>query len=101
VVVGGASIWTERMVSALVDGVKGGQWFSVVDKAIRPTTLDAAWRKVARNKGAARVDGQSIDRFTAHEERYLRELQSFSGDRRADSRPLRSRSAQEFASSVK
>src|SRR5665213_4517646 len=69
-----ASIWTERMVSALGNGVKGGKWFSLVDKAIRPTSLEAAWRKVARNKGAAGVDGQSIERFTAHAERYLSEL---------------------------
>ena len=48
------------MVSALGNGVKGGKWFSLVDKVIRPTTLEAAWRKVARNKGAAGVDGQSI-----------------------------------------
>jgi hypothetical protein len=45
------------MVSALVNGVTGGKWYSLVDKAIRPTTLDAAWHKVARNKGAAGVDG--------------------------------------------
>jgi RNA-directed DNA polymerase len=44
-------------------------------KVIRPTTLEAAWRKVARNHGAAGVDGQSIDRFTAQAERYLQELQ--------------------------
>jgi RNA-directed DNA polymerase len=69
-----ASIWTERMVSALVNGVRGGKWFSLVDKAIRPTTLKAAWQKVARNKGAAGVDGQSIERFAAEAERYLREL---------------------------
>jgi RNA-directed DNA polymerase len=69
-----ATIWTERMVSALVNGVKGGKWFSLVDKVIRPTTLEAAWRKVARNKGAAGVDGQSIERFTAQAERYLQEL---------------------------
>ena len=69
-----ASIWTERMVSALVNGVKGGKWFSLVDKAIRPTTLEAAWRKVERNKGSAGVDGQSIERFAAGAERYLAEL---------------------------
>ncbi len=70
-----ASIWTERMVSALVNGVKGGKWFSLVDKVIRPTTLESAWRKVARNNGAAGVDGQSIERFAAQAERYLQELQ--------------------------
>ena len=69
-----ASIWTERMVSALGNGVKGGKWFSLVDKAVRPATLEIAWRKVARNKGAAGVDGVSIDRFAAHAERYLGEL---------------------------
>jgi len=69
-----ASIWTDRMVSALVNGVKGSKWFSLVDKVNRPSTLEAAWRKVARNKGAAGVDGQSIERFAAHAERYLSEL---------------------------
>lgn len=69
-----ASIWTERMVSALVNGVTGGKWFSLVDKAVRPSTLEAAWRKVARNKGAAGVDGESIERFAAQADRYLREL---------------------------
>jgi RNA-directed DNA polymerase len=53
---------------------RGGKWFSLVDKVIRPTTLDAAWRKVARNKGAAGVDGQSTERFAMQAERYLREL---------------------------
>jgi len=62
------------MVSALDNGVKGGKWFSLVDKVIRPTTLDAAWHKVAQNKGAAGVDGQSIERFAAQADRYLQEL---------------------------
>jgi RNA-directed DNA polymerase len=62
------------MVSALGNGVKGGKWFSLVDKVIRPATLEAAWRKVERNKGAAGVDGQGIERFAAGAERYLTEL---------------------------
>ena len=68
------SIWTERMVSALVNGVPGGKWYSLMDKVVRPTTLEAAWRKVARNKGSAGVDGQSIERFEAQAARYLAEL---------------------------
>src|SRR6201997_4726883 len=70
-----ASIWTERMVSALGNGVKGGKWYSLMYKVVRPTTLAAAWQKVARNQGAAGVDGQSIERFAAQAERYLQELQ--------------------------
>jgi RNA-directed DNA polymerase len=69
-----ASIWTDRMVSALGNGVKGGKWFSLIDKVMRPTTLEAAWRRVARNKGAAGVDGRSVERFSHHAERYLLEL---------------------------
>lgn len=71
-----ASVWTERMVSALETGVKGGKWFSLVDKLTRPATLEAAWRKVARNKGSAGVDGQSTERFALQAERYLVELRS-------------------------
>ena len=53
------------MVSALGNGVKGGKWYSLMDKVVRPTTLAAAWRKVARHHGAAGVDRQSIERFAA------------------------------------
>ena len=38
-----AWVWTERMVSALVNGVKGGCWFSLIDKVYAPKTLAAAW----------------------------------------------------------
>ncbi len=69
-----ASIWTNRMVSALGNGVKGGKWFSLIDKVHRPSTLQAAWRIVARNKGAAGVDRMSVERFAAQEGRYLQEL---------------------------
>jgi RNA-directed DNA polymerase len=69
-----ATIWTDRMVSALVNGVKGGKWFSLVDKVHRPETLEAAWGKVERNKGSSGIDGQSIDRFAAGAAHYLAEL---------------------------
>lgn len=69
-----ASIWTERMLSALVNGVKGGKWFSLIDKVMAPKTLEAAWQKVRANKGAAGVDGLSIGRFAAKADLYLSEL---------------------------
>ncbi len=56
-----AGVWTERMLSALVNGVKGGKWFSLMDKVFAPKTLALAWTKVRANKGAAGVDGQSIE----------------------------------------
>jgi RNA-directed DNA polymerase len=69
-----ASVWTERMVSALVNGVKGGRWYSLMDKVYAPATLEAAWEKVWANHGAAGVDRQSIERFEAREDEYLAEL---------------------------
>jgi RNA-directed DNA polymerase len=70
-----ASIWTERMLAALENGVKGCKWFSLIDKVARPATLEAAWRKVAGNKGSAGVDGQSVKRFETQAGTYLKELE--------------------------
>src|SRR5882724_3113228 len=69
-----ACVWTERMVSALVNGVKGGRWYSLMDKVFAAATLEAAWERVRANDGAAGVDRQSIERFEAQEELYLKEL---------------------------
>jgi len=62
------------MLAALENGVKGGKWFSLIDKVMRPETLEIAWQKVARNKGAAGVDGQSVERFAKRADTYLLEL---------------------------
>jgi RNA-directed DNA polymerase len=45
-----------------------------MDKASALDTLAAAWTKVRANKGAAGVDGQSIERFEARADIYLAEL---------------------------
>jgi len=71
-----AAVWTERMLSALGNGVKGGKWYSLIDKVYAPATLALAWAKVRANQGAAGVDGQSVDRFAAKAEIYLSELSS-------------------------
>jgi RNA-directed DNA polymerase len=69
-----ALVWTERMVAALDNGVKGGKWFGLIDKVYAPKTLELAWQKVRANKGAAGVDGQSIKVFEAKAAKYLEEL---------------------------
>lgn len=51
-----ASIWTPRMVATLKTGVKGGRWFSVIDKVYKKENLEAAYRQVHRNKGKPGVD---------------------------------------------
>lgn len=69
-----AGVWTERMLSALDNGVTGGKWYALIDKVYAPATLEHAWQKVHANKGAAGVDGQSVDRFAAKADDYLAEL---------------------------
>ena len=71
-----ACVWNERMLAALGNGVKGGKWFSLIDKVCQPVTLQAAWRKVAANAGAAGVDRQSVEQFAAKAETYLVELEA-------------------------
>ena len=57
------SVWTERMLEALENGVRGGVWFSLIDKVWRPATLEAGWRTVRRNGGSAGTDHQSVGDF--------------------------------------
>jgi RNA-directed DNA polymerase len=53
-------VWTERMLTALEDGVKGGKWFSLIDKVSAPRVLRWAFTRVKANGGAAGVDHQTI-----------------------------------------
>lgn len=67
-------IWTERMLAALISGVKGGKWFSLWDKVWRRSTLERAWELVSKNKGAGGVDGVTIERFKGMKDKCLEEL---------------------------
>jgi len=57
------TVWTERMLTALEEGVRGGKWFSLMDKVWRQRTLWAAFQQVAANDGAAGVDHQTVEDF--------------------------------------
>jgi len=57
------TIWTERMLAALEQGVKGGKWFSLIDKVHPAHTLMGAFAQVAANEGAAGVDHVTIAMF--------------------------------------
>ena len=69
------SVWTERMLEALEKGVKGGVWFSLIDKVYRPKTLYQAWHKVKANKGGVGTDYQSLEGFERNLEQNLNKLQ--------------------------
>jgi len=67
-------VWTARMLEALECGVKGGKWFSLIDKVAAMKTLEVAWQHVRRNQGAAGIDHVSIERFGEDAARRLTEL---------------------------
>ncbi len=60
------SVWTERMLTALEQGVKGGRWFSLMDKVYALPNLWTAFQEVKANGGAAGVDGVTVERFERH-----------------------------------
>lgn len=57
------SVWTERMLTALVEGVKGGKWYSLMDKVYPERTLRAAFARVKANKGSSGVDHVTVEMF--------------------------------------
>ena len=68
------SVWTERMLTALERGVKGGKWFSLIDKVYDERNLRAAFSRVRKNRGSAGVDHQTIEKFADRLERNLEHL---------------------------
>jgi RNA-directed DNA polymerase len=68
------SVWTERMLTALEEGGKGGRWFSLIDKVYESRNLKSAYQQVRRNKGRAGVDHETIEQFTENLEENLEDL---------------------------
>ena len=44
------SVWTDRMLTALEVGVKGGEWHSLIDKVYNEAILFWSFTKVAQNR---------------------------------------------------
>jgi RNA-directed DNA polymerase len=57
------SVWTERMLATLEQGVKGGKWYSLMDKVWAARTLEAATERVVANKGTSGVDHVTVKMF--------------------------------------
>lgn len=74
------TVWTERMLTALEVGVKGGIWFSLIDKVYKLGNLRAAFTQVKANQGAAGVDYQTIEMFEANLEANLTRVSQQLGD---------------------
>jgi RNA-directed DNA polymerase len=65
-------VWSARMLRALDEGVKGGRWFSLIDKVWSKDTLARAWEIVRANDGSGGIDGMTTASFaTKLEDRLL------------------------------
>jgi RNA-directed DNA polymerase len=62
------------MLAALEHGVKGGKWFSLMDKVYAPRVLEAAFRRVNANRGKPGVDRQTVEMFAFRQEENLTRL---------------------------
>jgi RNA-directed DNA polymerase len=51
------------MLTALARGLRGNQWFSLIDKVYADKTLELAWAKVESNAGGGGVDNMTVTRF--------------------------------------
>jgi RNA-directed DNA polymerase len=61
-------------LTALLAGVKGGVWYSLMDKVHPERVLHAAYLRVAGNEGAAGVDHVTVAMFEGRLEANLRDL---------------------------
>jgi RNA-directed DNA polymerase len=69
-----AEVWTDPMLTALEQGVKGGKWFRLVDKVYALRNLRKGFGRVKANHGAAGVDRQTIEMFERELEANLEKL---------------------------
>jgi RNA-directed DNA polymerase len=74
------AVWTERMLSALHSGVRGGKWHTLIDKVYESFNLFVASESVLGNEGAAGVDHQTVTQF---KDRRLEELQRLAEELRS------------------
>ena len=68
------SVWTDPMLAALENGVRGGKWFSLIDKVYRQENLQSAFKKVKRNGGAGGVDHVTVEGYEEDLDRQLTKL---------------------------
>ena len=67
-------IWTERMLAALAAGVKGGKWYSLIDKLYPEDILGRAFARVTANRGAAGVDHVTVAHYARDLDANLKRL---------------------------
>ena len=68
------SVWTDPMLTALEQGVRGGRWHTLIDKVYSRINLFTAGRTVVGNEGAPGVDHVTVEKFDTHSRKELARL---------------------------
>jgi RNA-directed DNA polymerase len=68
-------VWTDRMLTALEEGVRGGRWHTLGDKVYQPINLLLSSMRVLGNEGAPGVDQQTVGQFRDKHSEELRRLE--------------------------
>lgn len=84
-------VWTERMLTALEQGVRGGRWYTLMDKVYAVPTLRAAFARVKANRGAPGVDHVTVAMFEARLDAHLAALSATLRDGTYRPQPIRRR----------
>jgi len=71
-----AVVWTERMLATLERGIKGGKWYSLMDKVWKMENLKRAVEKVAQGKSRQKADGRKCRRYADQSAQRLPPLQA-------------------------
>jgi RNA-directed DNA polymerase len=56
-------VWTPPMLATLERGIKGGKWYSLIDKVWNETTLNVAAWAVIRKGGAPGIDHRTTEQL--------------------------------------
>ena len=70
------TVWTERMLTTLEEGVKGGKWYSLFDKVYRKGNLEAGYAKVKANGGKPGIDRVTVEAYGQNKDKNLEWLAS-------------------------
>lgn len=82
-------VWTERMLTTLETGVRGGRWYTLMDKVYALPTLRAAFARVKANQGAAGVDHVTVAMYEARLDANLAALSASLQDGTYRPQPIR------------
>src|SRR5258708_31888587 len=83
------SVWKDRLLTALEQGVKGGVWYSLIDKVYREGNLASAFAKVLANRGAAGGDHVTVHEYDRQRAPKLRDMRERLRDRTYRPKPIR------------